>query len=133
MPEIKRGRHSVYAINYHLVWILKCRKKILTGEIERRCEELLRRLCAEKGWMVISLKVMPDHVHLSLSVQPSIPVSRIVQTLKRKTATALFRGFPELRSVLRRGHLWAPSYYAGSTGNVSAEAIQRYIENTQRL
>jgi len=116
-----------------VVWCPKYRKAVLTGEIPAAFEVMLRDICAEHGWDIVSLEIQPDHLHLFVSIPPSDAVANAVKLLKGITARKLFTHFPELKKTLWGGNLWSPSYYVGTAGNVSAETIQRYIERTGHI
>jgi putative transposase len=90
-------------------------------------------ICAERGWPLISKEVQPDHIHLFVSIPPALAVADAVKVLKGTTARWLFQRFPALRKQLSGGHLWSPSYYVGTAGNVSAETIRRYIERSKHV
>jgi putative transposase len=129
--EPKKASSAVYAINYHIIWVTKYRKKVLTPEIQATLDTILSTICDTKGWDLIESQSMPDHVHIFLSVTPFEKPVDIVKILKGVTAKQIYALHPELRSSLRRGHLWSPSYYIGSAGHVSGEVIQRYIREQQ--
>jgi putative transposase len=122
----KRTRHSAYNINYHFVWIPKFRRKILVDRLATRLEELIREKTAELGGEVFNLTIMPDHVHLFCSFPPTMAPYQIMHRLKGYTAHELREEFPYLKS--RLPNLWTRSYYVGTAGNVSAQTIQRYID-----
>ena len=84
-------------------------------------------------WSVLSLEVQPDHIHLFVSIPPATSVADAIKILKGSTARKLFVKFPELKKQLWGGHLWSPSYYVGTAGNVSSETIQKYIESTEHI
>ena len=94
---------------------------------------MLDVICAERGWPVISREIQPDHVHLFVSIPPAIAVADAVKVLKGVTACRLFQKYPTLKKRSWGGHLWSPSYYAGTAGNVSAETIRRYIERSEHV
>lgn len=94
---------------------------------------MLDAICAERGWAVISKEIQPDHIHLFVSIPPAIAVADAVKVLKGVIARLLFQRFPALKKRLRDGHLWSPSYYVGTAGNVSAETIRRYIERSRHV
>ncbi len=94
---------------------------------------MLDAICMERGWPVISKEIQPDHIHLILSIPPAIAVADAVKVLKGVTARRLFQMFPALKKRLWDGHLWLPSYYVGTAGNVSAETICRYIERSEHI
>lgn len=133
MVEIVFGRNCVYQFAYHVVWCPKYRKKILKGEIASAVGCMIDEICIENKWSVITKEIQPDHVHLFLSIPPAISVSNAIKILKGITARKLLLKFPEIKQQLWGGHLWSPSYYAGTAGNVSAETIQRYIERVEHI
>ncbi len=94
---------------------------------------MLDTLCGERGRAVLSKEVQPDHIHLFLSIPPSIAVADAVKILKGVTARRLFQQFPNIKQKLWGGNLWSPSYYVGTAGNVSAETIRHYIERTEHV
>lgn len=106
---------------------------MLTGKVSAAVGQMMDAICAERGWSVISKEIQPDHIHLFLSIPPAASVADAVKVLKGVTARRLFQRFPVLRNRLRGGHLWSPSYYVGTAGNVSAETIQRYIERCEHV
>ena len=124
--QSKRTRHASYDVNYHFVWIPKYRRPVLVGEIAERLVELLQHKTAELGGEIFDITVQPDHVHLFCSFPPTIAPYQIMYRLKGFTAHELRKEFPELKS--RLPNLWTRSYYVGTSGHVSAETIQRYIE-----
>lgn len=126
----KRTRHAVYNINYHFVWTPKYRRPVLIGDIANRLVELLYQKVAELGGEIYHVTVQSDHVHLFCSFPPTIAPYQIMYRLKGFTAHQLRQEFPVLNT--RLPNLWTRSYYVGTTGHVSAEIINRYIEQQKR-
>ena len=133
MIEIVFDRNCVYQTAYHVVLCPKYRKSILIGSIADETKYLIEGICLERNWPVLALEVQPDHIHLFVSIPPSTSVADAVKILKGSTARKLFVKFPELKKQLWGGHLWSPSYYVGTAGNVSSETIQKYIERTEHI
>jgi len=133
LVKVKSTRHAKYQIAYHFVWIPKYRKPILTGRIKEFLEELFEKIAQEYGFEILAMEVMPDHIHLFVSAPPKYSPSTIAKIFKGVSAKKLFQHFPELRKEYWKNHLWAPSYYVGTAGQVSAETIRRYIEECQNL
>ena len=131
MTEKKKASSAVYSLNYHVVWCTKYRRKVLVDAISKSAESILKTICDTRNWDILELVVMEDHIHLSLSASPSESPTAIVKILKGVSAKQLFAQHPELRNALWKGSLWSPSYYVGTAGDVSAEIIQRYIQNQQ--
>ncbi len=127
--EYRKSSHSVFNIQVHLTWITKYRYKILKGLIGQRAKDLIRRICTEEGAEILSGTVSVDHVHILVSIDPSISVSKLVKYIKGKTSRKLQMEFPELRKRYWGQHLWARGYFAVSVGNVTAEMVKEYIEH----
>ena len=123
-------RTSVCNINYHVVWSVKYRRKILSEEVELYLKELVRQIATDKGFTVHLFECGEgDHVHCFVSGPPKLAVTDIVKYLKGITGRKLFEQFPEIREKLWKGQLWNHSYYVETIGSVSEENIRRYIEN----
>ena len=116
----------VYNIGYHIIWCPKYRRKILTGEIETRCKELLLERTNVNGWQIEKLEVMPDHIHLFIKATPSDSIAHIVSQLKGYTSFILRKEFPILKT--RLPNLWTRSYYVETIGHISEHTIAKYIE-----
>jgi putative transposase len=123
------ARTCVYNINYHIVWCIKYRRKVLSADISNRLIELLKAVGNEKGFSVVECKVGEnDHVHCFVSAPPKISVTQIVKYLKGISGNQLFREYPQLRKSLWKGQLWNGSYFCETIGSTSEENILRYIE-----
>lgn len=123
--EYRRDEHRMHLIVYHLVFCPKRRKAVLVGEIAKDCGTLIRRKCEQRGWDVLALEVMPDHVHLFVRTWPTDAASEVVKEVKGLTSHELRLKHPAL---LKMPSLWTRSYFASTAGNVSQETIRRYIE-----
>jgi len=123
----RRNAGSVFSLKYHLVWCPKYRRSVLVGAIETRLKELLHEKALALNVTIEALDVMPDHVHLFVSTDPTEAVQHLVNQFKGSTSRLLRQEFPTLRS--RLPSLWSRSYYAGTVGHVSETTVRRYIEN----
>lgn len=127
--NLVHSRTCVYNINYHVVWSVKYRRKVLTKKIETYMQQLAQEIAEEKGFIVHMLEVgEQDHVHCFLSSAPKVSVSYMVKMLKGITARKLFMRYPQLKTKLWKGVLWNHSYYVETIGSVSEENIRKYIE-----
>ena len=122
LMETQATRHSRYHIFYHIVWIPKYRRKMLSGEVGKRIEVILREIAKEKGLEICGLEVMPDHIHIFISSPPQNSPSLLVNWLKGISARLYNHRFKDRR--IR----WTNAYYVGTAGTVSKETIQHYIE-----
>jgi len=120
---------AVYSLNYHIVWCPKYRLDILTGDVKDFLHDQILTIAMTKGCEVLTLEIMPDHVHLFISATPLDSPTEIVKIFKGITALRLFKKFPELKKRLWRNRLWSPSYYIATHGVASIETIQKYIES----
>ena len=95
MVEIVFSRNCVYQTAYHVVWCPKYRRNILTGDVARTLDALLGEICSDRGFVVLSKEIQPDHVHLFLSFPPSHSIADVVRLLKGAAARKLFVAHPE--------------------------------------
>ena len=122
-------RTSVCNINYHVVWSVKYRRKILNAEVEAFLKQLVVQIGNDKGFTVQLFECGNlDHVHCFITAPPKLSVTTIVKYLKGFTGRKLFEQFPDIRFKLWKGELWNHSYYCETIGSVSEENIRRYIE-----
>jgi len=132
LNTIRSGQHVKYNINYHIVWIPKYRKKLLGNlEVKKALIGLLNNESESHGWRVLALEVMPDHIHLFVSVPPSIAVADVVNQLKGTTSRKLRIAFPFLKQSVRKS-LWAVGYYVSTAGFVSQAQVKKYIDAQSR-
>src|SRR3974390_1993041 len=129
MDNLRRGSHSVHQLHVHLVWSTKYRYAVLNGDIQLRCRELIRQICDAMDVQILKGVVSNDHIHLHLSYPPKLSVSDLVKRLKGRTARLMLDEFTELRKRYWGQHLWGIEYGAWSTGNITDEMIQEYLEH----
>jgi putative transposase len=129
MEEIRKGSHSVFELHVHLVWSTKYRYHVLREDIQIRCRDLLRQSCDSMDVQILKGVVSKDHIHLYLSYPAKLSVSDLVKRLKGRSAKILLEEFAELKRRYYGGHLWGIGYGAWSTGNVTDELIQEYLEH----
>ena len=128
MEHYRKSSHTTYDIKFHLVWITKYRKSILTGEIAKRARELIREVCRTCDVEIIGGHVSKDHVHIFVSVPPHISVSKLMQSIKGKSSRKMMSEFRNLSKQFWGKHIWVRGYFAASSGNVTDEVIMQYIE-----
>jgi putative transposase len=128
MNKLRHTTGCVYQSAYHIVWRPVYRRDVLKEPVKTTLEGLLHTIAHQKGMDVLAVDVQPDHVHLFVSIPPSLSVSNAVKLLKGISARQLRLTFPDLRKRTRSDRLWAPSYYFGTAGHVSADTIRTYIE-----
>ena len=107
----------------------KYRYNVLTGDLAIRTRDLIRRICTEENVEILKGTVSSDHIHILVSLDPSLPVSTLVKYLKGKTSRILQMQYPDLKKRYWGQHLWARGYFAVSVGNVTSDMIKQYIEH----
>ena len=122
------GRGYVYFLQYHLVWCTKYRKKVLTDGLDTECREMLQKLAEEYRFQILTMEVMPDHIHLLVDCKPQFFISDMIKIMKGNLARQMFLVHPELKQKLWGGHLWNPSYCAVTVSARSREQVLAYIE-----
>jgi putative transposase len=125
------GAHTKSDLKVHLVWIPKYRKAVLSGEVAIRVRDIIRQIAAEHELEIISGKVARDHVHVFLSYRPTQDISQIMQWLKGISSRVLLQEFPYLRKKFWGRHLWSRGYLAVSSGTITDEMIQEYIDEQE--
>jgi putative transposase len=123
----KKSTGAVFTLKYHIVFCPKYRREILSGKVADDLKKLLYQKAKEQDWQIEALEIMPDHVHLFLSADPTDAPCRIVNQLKGFTSHELRKRHTWLKS--RLPSLWSRSYYIGSVGHVSEKTVNAYIEN----
>ena len=131
MRRYRVGAHTKTDLKVHLVWIPKYRKRVLCGQVAVRTRDLLRQIAMEHELDIISGKVGTDHVHMFIGYGPAQNISKIVQWLKGISSRVLLSEFAHLRKQYWGRHLWARGYLAVSSGNITDEMIQQYIDEQE--
>ena len=127
--EYKHSRNQVFLINYHLVWCPKRRKKVLVNKIAKRLKEIFNQVAKDKDIDILTLEVMPEHLHLFVSCQPQMTIHKLVKAFKARSSNILRKEFPQL---LKLPSLWTNSYFVSTADNISHKTIQKYIENQSK-
>lgn len=130
--EIRSGRSVVYNLHVHLVFVTKYRKGVFTDRMLKALEEIFAHVCEDFEAELVEFNGEDDHVHLLVHYPPKVCLSKLVNSLKGVSSRRLKRQFPEIERKLWKGHLWSPSYFAGSCGGAPLEVVKQYIENQQR-
>ena len=130
---LKHLSHSVGQNSFHLIWKPKwCWDPFKFKPVEYTANVAIRNAAFRHGMRIIELEVMPDHVHCFVDLPPTMSVSRALQLLKGYSSYVLFKQYPWLRKYFRTGHLWSPGKFFRSVGSVTAEAIKKYIAESNR-
>ena len=124
--------HTKWMCKYHIVFTPKYRRKIIYNQIRKDIGEIMHELCKYKGVEIIEGHMMPDHVHMLLSIPPKYSVSSVMGYLKGKSALMIFERHANLKYKYGNRHFWCEGYYVSTVG-LNEETIKKYIaEQEQR-
>ncbi len=129
MSTVKTGRGYVYSIQYHIVWCVKYRRKILIGEFEQSLKEILLKIANDNNFEIVETETDKDHIHLLIECSPQHQIPTMIKTLKGVSARLLFLKHPNIKNYLWGGHLWNPSYFVATVSENTEEQIRNYIQN----
>lgn len=129
MSEIKHGRGYVYAIQYHIVWCVKYRHKILVEEIDVRLKEILVQIASDNNFTISEIESDSDHIYLLVDCTPQHSIPGMIKALKGVSARLLFKEFPKIKLKLGGGNLWNPSYFVATGSEYTEAQIRTYIQN----
>ncbi len=127
MQNYRKGSHTVYDLKYHIVWITKYRKPVMSGDIAVRVRDLIREISRSMDVEIIKGHVARDHVHMFVSIPPQVSISNYVKAVKGKSSRKLLSEYRRLSKMFWGRHIWARGYFAASTGNVTDEVVMEYI------
>ena len=131
MRDLEKARTCAFQANYHLIWAIKYRRKVLVGSVEVRLEEVLKMIAERHGWKLLAARVHDgDHVHLFVSAPPKVCIPGMVRVFKCVSAQLLFEEFPEIKEKLWGGHLWSGGYAVRTAGVVTSAKIEEYINRS---
>jgi putative transposase len=127
----KSNRNVCYSCKYHVVWCPKYRRKVLEDEVAQQLVFIIHEVCQEYQAEVLSVEIMPDHVHLLVEVDPQFGIHRLVKLMKGRSSRLLRHAFPSLKT--RMPTLWTNSYFVSTVGGAPFSIIKQYIENQKHV
>ena len=123
--------HTKWDCKYHIIWIPKYRKKAIFEDLRKYLGEIFRELALQKEWKVVEGHLMPDHVHILLSILPKYSVSQVVGYIKGKSAIQIARNFQGRKKNFVGQHFWARGYYVSTVGK-DEDAVRAYIQKQEK-
>lgn len=127
--EIRSGRHCVFQIHVHLVFLAKYRRRVFTKAILEDLRGIFEGVCTAFEACLVEFDGEDDHVHLLVNYPPKVTLSHLVNSLKGASSRVIRKkNYPSIRENLWGGALWSPSYFAGTCGGAPIEVVRKYIE-----
>jgi putative transposase len=128
MQEYRTGRHCVFELHVHLVFVTKYRRDVLSQLAIRDLSAIFARVCGDFGAQLVECNGEDDHVHLLVEYPPQISISKLVNSLKGVSSRLIRAERPEIRGRYYKGTLWSPSYFAASCGGAPISILKQYVE-----
>ena len=130
MNNVQSLCHSVWDCKYHIVWIPKCRRKVLYGRIREHLGEVIRELARQRESLVLEGHLCSDHVHVYVAIPPKYAVAQVVGYIKGKSAIHIARTFGKRTRNFTGENFWARGYFASTVGR--DEEVIRHIRDQER-
>ena len=128
--NLDRGGHSVYSLYYHLVIVVKYRRKALYSEaIRERLKEIIVQLSENLGIEILAQEPGEDYHHILFKATPKASLSNIVNVIKGTTSRYLRHEFPETKKILCGDSFWSKGYFVATSGQVSLDVLKEYVES----
>lgn len=129
--DIRTGRHCVFNLHAHLVFVTKYRRKVLDAKAISILKESFAKVCADFEAELVEMNGEHDHVHLLIHYPPKVALSALVNSLKGASSRVLRNRYPEIANRYYKNVLWSPSYFAASCGGAPISVIRQYVEQQQ--
>jgi len=127
--RLDKGAHSVYALQYHLVQVVKYRKPALErSEIVDFLKQKVREISVGFEVDVLNIECDRDHFHMIFKAKPTLDMPKYINAVKTITSREIQRNFPEVKQELWKGVFWSPSYFLATTGQVTLDVLKKYVE-----
>lgn len=123
----RSNNNIIYSCQYHVVWCPKYRKKVLSGQIERKLKSIIKTVCKERNAELIEMECDLDHVHILVNIDPQYGVHKLVKQIKGRSAKILRDSFPVLKRTMP--NMWTNSYFVSTVGGAPLSVVKKYIEN----
>jgi putative transposase len=133
LANIRTGRHCVFVLHAHLVFVTKFRHKVFADRHLTRLEEIMRAVCADLETELVEFNGENNHIHLLVNFPPKVALARLVNSLKGVSSRRMRQEFPDLvRHYYQANKLWSGSYFAGSVGGAPLTVLRQYIKQQNR-
>ena len=128
--KLDRGAHSVYSLHYHLIFVVKYRRKVFTDDeiidfLKQKIHEISETFEVE----ILAIECDVDYVHILFKAKPTLNIPKSINALKTITSREIRRKFPEVKKKLWKNVFWSSSYFLATTGQVTLDVLKKYVES----
>ena len=128
MMKLDRNAHSVFSLNYHLILVVKYRRKVINDEISNRAKEIFEYISPKYNITLQQWNYDIDHVHILFKAHPNTEISKFINAYKSASSRLIKKEYPQIRQKLWKEYFWSQSFCLISTGGANIETIIKYIE-----
>ena len=132
MAKYRKGSHTISRLTAHLVWATKYRYHVLTGDVQKRCRDMIIQDCDSLEIEILKGVVSKDHIHIHIEYPPKLSISFISKQLKGRSSRLLQKEFSHLKKRYWGQRFWGRGYGVWSTGNITDEMVQEYLEHHRK-
>lgn len=129
MKNLDKGYHCVYDLNYHLILVTKYRREVITDAISNELRNIFTKTGSRYGIDVKEFNHDKDHLHILFTAKPTTEMSKFLNVYKSQSSRLVKQQFPEIKTQLWEEKFWSRSYFLATTGGVTRDIIQRYIQS----
>jgi len=122
------NNHSVFSLNYHLILVIKYRRKVISEKIKQRLIEIFEYICGNYNISAIEINSDLDHLHVLFKAHPNSELSKFINAYKSATSRLIKKEFPEIKDSLWADSFWSKSFFLATTGGVTLDTLRQYIE-----
>ena len=127
--DLMSNNHSVFILHYHLILVVKYRKKVINDEISNKLRIEFEKICSNYHIRLEDWNHDVDHVHLLFNANPNTTISKFINAYKSASSRIIKKEFPKIKQSLYKGNFWSTSFCLISTGGATIEIIKKYIES----
>lgn len=131
MENSRSLSHTKWECKYHVVWLPKCRRRVLFGQLRQHLGEVLHELARQRESRILEVIYPPDHVHMLISIPPKYSVSQVIGYIKGKSAIDIARTYLGQRRNFSGMHFWARGYFVSTVG-ADEEVVRAYIRTQEQ-
>lgn len=130
MMEPKKGRHAVYSMQYHIIFVVKYRRQVIDEDILELFKDVCKKILQNNGGDLLEINGEPDHIHMLAEIPPDREVSSMIGAMKTQTSRMVHKYYNDrIKDKLWKNAFWSPSYFVSTTGGVTLDILEQYVKD----